>query len=94
MYLSIVEVYFSVGVTHNVRFALMNKHFTQTVVLLILPSFLNIVFGLVFKHRTDLCSISRLLYPLMVCFQIIARQYYNYDINVSPTIWLPFLLVE
>ena len=53
MYLSIVEEYFSVKVTDNLSIGLMNKHSTQKVVLLILPSFLNIVFSLVFKHRTD-----------------------------------------
>ena len=72
MYLSIVEEYFSVKVTDNLSIGLMNKHSTQKVVLLILPSFLNIVFSLVFKHRTDWCSASRLLYTRMVCFQIIA----------------------
>ena len=53
MYLSIVEEYFSVEVTHNLRIGLMNKHSTQKVVLLILPSFLNIIFSLVFKHKAD-----------------------------------------
>ena len=53
MYLSIVKEYFPVEVTHNLRIGLMNKHSTQKVVLLILPSFLNIVFSLLFKHRTD-----------------------------------------
>ena len=70
MYLSIVEEYFSVEVTHNLRIGLMNKHSTQKVVLLILPSFLNIIFSLVSKHKADWCSISRLLYHLMTCFQI------------------------
>ena len=53
MYLSIVEEYFSVEVTHNLHIGLMNKHSTQKVVLLILPSFLNIIFSLVFKHKAD-----------------------------------------
>ena len=53
MYLSIVEEYFSVEVTHNLRIGLMNKHSTQKVVLLILLSFLNIIFSLVSKHKAD-----------------------------------------
>ena len=88
------EEYFSIEVTHNFCFALMNKNSTQKVCLLILPSFLNIVFRLVFEHRIDWCSVSCLLYPLMVCFQIIAPQYYNYDVNVNPIIWLLFFPVE
>ena len=40
-------------VTDNLRIGLMNEHLTEKVVLLILPSFSDIVFGLVFKHRTD-----------------------------------------
>ena len=79
MYLSIVEEYFSVEATHNLRIGLMNKHSTQKVVLLILPSFLNVIFSLVFMSKTDWCFVSRLLYHLMVCFQIIVPQYYNYD---------------
>ena len=39
MYLSIVEEYFSIELTHNLHIGLMNKHSTQKVVLLILPSF-------------------------------------------------------
>ena len=77
IYLSIVEEYFSVEVTHNLCIGLINKHSNQKVVLMIWPSFLNIVFSLVFKHRTDWCSNSRLLYSLMICFQIIAPQCYN-----------------
>ena len=54
MYVSIVEEYFSVEATHNLRiYGLMNKNSTQEVVLLILPSFLNIIFSLVFKSKTD-----------------------------------------
>ena len=53
MYLSIVEEYFSVEATHNLRIGLMNKHSTQKVVLLILPSFLNVIFSLVFMSKTD-----------------------------------------
>ena len=34
------------------------------------------------------------LYPLTVCFQIIVPQYCNYNVNVSPIIWLPFFPVE
>ena len=30
----------------------------------------------------------------IVCFQMIASQYYNYDINASHIIWLPFFFVE
>ena len=77
IYLSIVEEYFSVEVTHNLRIGLMNKHSTKKVVSLIWPSYLSIVFSLVFKHRTDWFCNSYLLYYLMVCFQIIAPQYYN-----------------
>ena len=53
MYLSIVEEYFSVEVTHNLRIGLMNKHSIQNVALLILPSFLNMAFSMVFKHRRN-----------------------------------------
>ena len=52
MYVSIVEEYFSIEVTHNFRMALMNntppKNFSVD-----FTHFLNIVFSLVFKHRTD-----------------------------------------
>ena len=71
MYLSIVEDYFSVEVTHNLRIALMNN--TPNSFAVDFTHFLNIVFSLVFKHKTDRCSVSRLLYPRIACFQIIAR---------------------
>ena len=55
MYLSLVEEYFPIEGTHNLRIALMNST-PSKVFLLILPIFLNIVFSLVFNYRTDWCS--------------------------------------
>ena len=51
-------------------------------------------FSQVFKHRTDWCLVSCFLYPLIVYFQIIVRQYYNYCIDVRSIIWQPFFHVE
>ena len=53
MYLSIEEEYFPVEVTPILRIALMNNTPPEKSILMILPIFLNIVFSLVFKHRTD-----------------------------------------
>ena len=53
MYLSIEEEYFSVEVTPILRIALMNNTPPEKSILMILHIFLNIVFSLVFKHRTD-----------------------------------------
>ena len=72
MYLSIEEEYFSVELTPILRIALMNNTPPEKSILMILHIFLNIVFSLVFKHRTDWCLVSGLLYPLVVCLQIIA----------------------
>ena len=63
-------------------------------VFLLILTMSNIVLCSAFKHRTDWCSISCLLYLLIICFQIIVSQYYNYDINISPIIWLPLFPVE
>ena len=92
MYLPTVEEYFSVEVTHNLYIALKNNTLPKNFPVDL--SISNIVFSLVFKHRTDRCSVSCFLDPLMTCFQIIVPQYYNCYINVSPIIWLLFFPIE
>ena len=40
---------------------------------------LNIVFTLAFEHRTDSCSVSCFLCPLIVCFQVIVLLQLRYQ---------------
>ena len=94
MYLSIVEKYFSVEATYNLRIGLVNKHSTQKVVLLILPSFLNIIFSLVFKSKAVMFRLSFIISSNGLlsnnCPSILQLRY----VNVSPIIWLPLFFVE
>ena len=67
MYLSLVEEYFPIEGTHNLRIALMNST-PSKVFLLILPIFLNIVFSLVFNYRTDWCSVYGFIFIFLSGF--------------------------
>ena len=87
MYLSVVEQYFLVNVTHNLSIALIIN--TPSKSFSIGFTHFKYFFSSKFKHRLMLGLLF--LYPQIVCFEIIVPQYYNY---VSPIIWLPLFPVE